>query len=81
MGAFFYKVARSGGQMRHPRDMGAPEVEAFLTMLAHERQASVSTHNQALSTILFLYREVLTSTCLGYKRSTARNKSAAFLLR
>jgi Phage integrase, N-terminal SAM-like domain len=38
--------------MRHPR-----EVEAFLTMLASERQASSSTLNQALSAILFLYRD------------------------
>ncbi len=46
--------------LRHPRDMGAPEVEAFLTMLANERKVSASTHNQALSALLFLYREVLT---------------------
>jgi integron integrase len=39
--------------------MGAAEVEAFLTMLATERHVSASTHNQALSAILFLYREVL----------------------
>lgn len=39
--------------------MGAPEVEAFLTMLATERKVSSATHNQALSAILFLYREVL----------------------
>lgn len=45
--------------MRHPRDMGATEVEAFLTMLATERHVSASTHNQALSALLFLYREVL----------------------
>ena len=45
--------------LRHPRDMGAPEVEAFLAMLAHHRNVSPSTHNQALSAILFLYREVL----------------------
>ncbi|RYG12921.1 MAG: integron integrase [Burkholderiales bacterium] len=45
--------------LRHPRDMGAPEVEAFLTMLATERKVSPSTHNQALSALLFLYREVL----------------------
>ena len=45
--------------MRHPRDMGAPEVEAFLSMMANERKVSASTHNQALSAILFLYREVL----------------------
>ena len=45
--------------MRHPREMGAVEVEAFLTMLATERHVSASTHNQALSALLFLYREVL----------------------
>lgn len=45
--------------MQHPRDMGAAEVEAFLNMLANERQVSPSTHNQALSALLFLYREVL----------------------
>jgi site-specific recombinase XerD len=47
------------GVMRHPREMGAREVEGFLTMLAVERKVSASTHNQALSAILFLYREVL----------------------
>ena len=45
--------------LRHPRDMGAAHVEAFLTMLATERRVSSSTHNQALSALLFLYREVL----------------------
>ncbi len=44
---------------RHPREMGGAEVEAFLTMLASERQVSPSTHKQALSGLLFLYREVL----------------------
>ena len=45
--------------LRHPRDMGAAEVRAFLTMLATERHVSASTHNQALSALLFLYRQVL----------------------
>ena len=45
--------------MQHPRDIGAPGVEAFLSMLATDRKVSASTHNQALSAILFLYREVL----------------------
>jgi integron integrase len=45
--------------MRHPREMGKPEVEAFLTMLATERKASPSTHRQALSALLFLYKEVM----------------------
>lgn len=44
---------------RHPVDMGAPEVEAFLTYLAVERNVAASTQNQALSAILFLYRDVL----------------------
>ena len=56
---FFIRWHGRGGAMRHPRDMGAAEVEAFLTMLATERQVSSSTHNQALSALLFLYREVL----------------------
>ena len=45
--------------LRHPREMGRPEVEAFLTMLANERKAAPYTHRQALSAILFLYKEVL----------------------
>lgn len=45
--------------LRHPREMGAPQVEAFLTMLATERKVSPSTHRQALSALLYLYKEVL----------------------
>lgn len=56
---FFVRWHGRDGEMRHPRDMGAAEVEAFLNMLANERKVSASTHNQALSAILFLYREVL----------------------
>jgi integron integrase len=56
---FFIRWHGRIGEMRHPRDMGAAEVEAFLNMLANERKVSASTHNQALSAILFLYREVL----------------------
>lgn len=44
---------------RHPRQMGAAEVEAFLTALAVKSQVSASTQNQALAALLFLYREVL----------------------
>lgn len=51
--------AAQGVGMRHPREMGTTEVEAFLSMLANERKVSSSTHNQALSALLFLYREVL----------------------
>lgn len=51
--------ATQPGGMRHPRDMGVADVEAFLSMMANERKVSASTHNQALSALLFLYREVL----------------------
>jgi integron integrase len=44
---------------RHPRDMGPKEIEEFLTHLAVEGNVSASTQNQALSALLFLYREVL----------------------
>ncbi len=44
---------------RHPREMGAEEIRAFLIHLATERTVAASTQNQALSAILFLYREVL----------------------
>ncbi len=44
---------------RHPRTMGAREVEAFLTHLATHAHVAASTQNQALSALLFLYREVL----------------------
>ena len=53
-----WSATQSGG-MRHPREMGAHDVEAFLSMMANERRVSASTHNQALSAVLFLYREVL----------------------
>ena len=44
---------------RHPKDMGAEEIEAFLTHLAVAGNVSASTQNQAKSALLFLYREVL----------------------
>ncbi len=44
---------------RHPKDMGAAEVEEFLSHLATDGNVSASTQNQALSALLFLYREVL----------------------
>ena len=44
---------------RHPSSMGAPEVERFLAWLAAERGVAASTHRQALSALLFRYREVL----------------------
>jgi len=44
---------------RHPNEMGSVEVEAFLTHLAVKENVAASTQNQALSALLFLYREVL----------------------
>ncbi len=44
---------------RHPQDMAEDEVTAFLTHLATHRHVSASTQNQALSALLFLYRNVL----------------------
>lgn len=45
--------------LRHPRDMGAAEVEAFLSHLAAVRDVSASTQNQAMHAVLFLYKQVL----------------------
>jgi integron integrase len=46
-------------QMRHPRQMGEAEINAFLSHLATEQRVSASTQNQALAALLFLYRTVL----------------------
>lgn len=45
-------------KLRHPKDMGKPEIESFLTHLANS-DVSASTQNQALAAILFMYREML----------------------
>lgn len=45
--------------MRHPREMGVAEVGVFLSMLPNEHKVSASTHNQALSAVLFVYRQIL----------------------
>lgn len=45
--------------MRHPRDMGAPEVEEFLADLANTKNVAAATHKQALSALMFLYQKVL----------------------
>src|SRR5882762_2177821 len=44
---------------RHPRELGAPEVTGFLNYLAREREVAAATQNQALSALLFLYKEDL----------------------
>ena len=45
--------------LRHPKEMGAAEVTAFLSHLATVRKVSATTQNQALAALLFLYRDVL----------------------
>lgn len=45
--------------LRHPQEMGAAEVEAFLSHLATQREVAAGTQNQAMHALLFLYREVL----------------------
>ncbi|MBI3415879.1 MAG: integron integrase [Verrucomicrobia bacterium] len=48
-----------GASWRHPRDLGAEEVAAFLGHLATERNVAAATQNQALNALIFLYAEVL----------------------
>jgi len=45
--------------MRHPSELGAPEITAFLNHLAVDAHVAASTQNQALSALVFLYRHVL----------------------
>jgi integron integrase len=44
---------------RHPAEMGGPEIGAFLTHLAVQRQVAASTQNQALCALVFLYKQLL----------------------
>ena len=50
---------------RHPKNMGVPEIEAFLTHLAVEGNVAGSTQNQAFNALLFLYRNVLNISLEG----------------
>jgi integron integrase len=52
------RYIRANG-LRHPRELDESALEAFLTDLATRQRVSASTQNQALSALLFLYREVL----------------------
>jgi integron integrase len=44
---------------RHPRDLGGPEVESFLSHLATDRHVAAATQAQALAAVLFLYKHVM----------------------
>jgi len=57
---------------RHPNDMDAVEIQSFITHLASERIVAASTQNQALSAVLFLYREVLHKEIESVLLSTAK---------
>lgn len=58
---------------RHPRDMGVAEVEGFLSTLAVEGKVAAGTQNQALSALLFLYKEVLSVELPGWRRWFGRS--------
>ncbi len=66
---FFHKIT-------HPAEMGAAQVEAFLTHLAVEKNVSASTQNQALAALLFLYKEVLKVDLAWLDGFTAAKKSS-----
>ena len=60
---------------RHPKDMGVPEVEQFLTDLAVQGNVASSTQNQALNAIIFLYREILGISLEGINAYRANKKT------
>src|SRR6266513_5669321 len=64
--------------MRHPREMGEAEVGAFLTHLARDGRVAASTQNQALSALLFLYKDVLKQE-FGWLDGVERAKKPARL--
>lgn len=53
--------------MRHPRDLGAREVSAYLSYLATERDVAAFTQQQALSALLFLYKQYWVLICPGFR--------------
>jgi len=63
---------------RHPAEMAEPEITAFLTHLAAKANVAASTQNQALSALLFLYREVLQQQ-IGWLDHVERAKKPARL--
>jgi len=65
-------------RMRHPAEMAEAEVGEFLTDLARNGNVSASTQNQALSALLFLYREVLKQE-IGWLQQVQRAKKPARL--
>lgn len=67
-------------QKKHPSTMGATEIVAFLSWLAVDKRVSASTQNQALNTVLFLYKQVLRlgpHPCQCYSPSHAASPAVA----
>lgn len=58
---------------RHPRELGAKDLEAYLNHLVAVRRVSASTHSQVLNAIVFLYRDVL-ELDLGWMEKLERAK-------
>ena len=65
-------------RMRHPSEMGAAEVGEFLTHLARDGHVAASTQNQALSALLFLYKQVLKEE-IGWLEDVERAKKSTRL--
>jgi hypothetical protein len=55
----FLRFSRLAERWRAPAELGAADVERFLTHLARDRRVSGSTQNQALCALVFLYKQVL----------------------
>jgi hypothetical protein len=58
---------------RHPKEMGAREIRDFLAHLVNDRDVAPSTQNQALHSLLFLYREVLQIDLVFFRPDKERN--------
>ena len=71
--SWYLRYVRFHG-VRHPEDMAEPEVEAFLTHLAVEKNVAPSTQNQALNALVFLYRHVLDKPLQNVSAIRARPK-------
>ena len=63
---------------RHPSEMGEEEVAEFLTHLARDRNVAPATQNQALSALLFLYKEVLKQD-IGWLQNVERARKPSKL--
>ena len=59
-------------EKRHPREMGKPEIEAYMNYLANHVHVAASTQNQAMHAILFMYREILGVDIQGVESMRAK---------